>query len=107
MTGMILIDLQKAFVTIDHDILLKQVSITGFANHAIDWLQTYLSNQLFRVSLENIYSEPSSITCGAPRGPILGRLLPLIYVNDMLQAVKSNLFSYADDSYLVFLGKKY
>ena len=105
MAGMVLIDLQKAFVIIDHDILLKQISIIGFAKQAIDWFQTYLSNQLFRVSLENIYSEPSSITCAVPQGLILGRLLFLLYVNDMLQAVKSNLFSYADDSYLVFQGK--
>ena len=64
MAGMVLIDLQKAFVTIDHDILLKQVSITGFTNHAIDWLQTYLSNQLFRVSLEIIYPNFQALHVG-------------------------------------------
>ena len=45
------------------------------------------------------------ITCGVPQGSILGPLLFLIYVNDMSQAVKSNLFLYADDSCLAFLGK--
>ena len=35
----------------------------------------------------------------------MGPLLFLIYVNDMPQAVKSNLFLYADDSCLVFQGK--
>ena len=39
------------------------------------------------------------------KGSILGPLLFLIYVNDMPQAVKSNLFLYADDSCLVFQGK--
>ena len=43
--------------------------------------------------------------CGVPQGSILGPLLFLIYVNDMSQAVKSNLFLYADDSCLVFQGK--
>ena len=57
------------------------------------------------VSLENCYSDPSNITCGVPQGSILGPLLFLIYVNDMPQAVKSNLFLCADDSCLVFPGK--
>ena len=34
-TGMILIDFQKAFDTINHDILLKKLSIIGFSNHAL------------------------------------------------------------------------
>ena len=57
------------------------------------------------VSLENCYSDPSNITCGVPQGSILGPLLFLIYVNDMPQAVKSNLLLYADNSRLVFHGK--
>ena len=105
MTGMILVDLQKAFDTIDHDILLKKLSAIGFSNHTICWFKSYLSNRLFRVNLENCYSDPSNITCGVPQGSILGPLLFLIYVNDMPQAVKSNLFLYADDSCLVFQEK--
>ena len=49
MTGMILVDLQKAFDTIDHDILLKKLSAIGFSNHTIGWFKSYRSNQLFRV----------------------------------------------------------
>ena len=40
MTGMILIDLQKAFDTIDHDILLKKLSAIGFSNHTIGWFKS-------------------------------------------------------------------
>ena len=105
MTGMILIDLEKAFDTIDHDILLKTLSAIGFLNHTIGWFKSYLSNRLFRVNLGNCYSDPSNITCGVPQGSILEPLLFLIYVNDMPQAVKSNLFLYADDSCLIFQGK--
>ena len=39
MTGMMLIDLQKAFNTIDHDILLlKKLSAIRFSSHTIGWL---------------------------------------------------------------------
>ena len=109
MTGIILIDLQKAFDTIDHDILLKNVSAIGFSNHAIGWFNSYFSDRLLRGHLENCYSDDSSITWGGgggvTQGSILGSLLLFIYVNDMSQAVKSNLLLYADDSFLAFQGK--
>ena len=54
MTGMILADLQKTFVTIDHDILLKNLRTIGFSNHTIGWFKLYLSNRLFRVNLEKM-----------------------------------------------------
>ena len=104
-TGMILIDLQKAFDTINHDILLKKLSIIGFSDHTVKWFQSYLSNRKFTVNLENSFSEVSSISCGVPQGSILGPLLFLIYVNDMPMAVKCNLFLYADDTCLVFQSK--
>ena len=104
-TGMILIDLRKAFGAINHDILLKKLSIIGFSDHTVKWFQSYLSNCKFMVNLENSFSEVSSISCGVPQGSILGPLLFLIYVNDMPMAVKCDLFLYADDTCLVFQSK--
>ena len=91
MAGMILVDLQKAFDTIDHDILLKKLSAIGFSNHTIGWFKSYVSNRLFRLNLENC-SDSTNITFGVPQGSILGPLLFLMYVSDMPQAVKSNVF---------------
>ena len=88
MTGMILIDLQKAFDTIDHDVLLQKLYAIGFSKRTVNWFKSYLSNRSFKVNLGNNFS-------------ILGPLLFLIYVNDMSQAVKCDLFLYADDSCLV------
>ena len=105
MTGMILTDLQKAFDAIDHDILLKKLSAIDFSNHTNGWFKSNLSNRLFRVNLGNCYSDPSNITCGVPQGSILEPLLFLIYVNDIPQAFKSNLFLYAGDSCLIWQGK--
>ena len=104
-TAMILIDLQKVFDTINHDILLKKLSIIGFSDHTVKWFQSYLSNRKFTVNLENSFSEVSSISCGVSQGSILGPLLFFIYVNDMTMSVKSYLFLYADDTCLVFQRK--
>ena len=50
LTGMVLIDLQKAFDTIDHSILLEKMSCLGFAGKTIAWFTSYLTNRSFIVN---------------------------------------------------------
>ena len=52
--------------------------------------------------MENACSDKASITCGVPQGSILGPLLFLIYINNIPQAVDSQLLLYANDTCLVF-----
>ena len=99
-TGMVLIDLQKAFDTIDHDILIKKLKHIGMSENAISWIKSYLKNRLTYVDIENQKSSHENVTCGVPQGSILGPLLFLLYVNDMPQAVDCELTLYADDSCL-------
>ena len=107
LTGMILIDLQKAFDTIDHEIFLKKMRYLGFSDSAINWFKSYLENRTFSVQVEDSLSSLGDLKCGVPQGSILGPLLFLLYVNDMSQAVTCDLLLYADDSCLVFQGGKY
>ena len=74
----------------------------GFTDETIKWYTLYLSNRTLIISMGNANSDKTSITCGVPQGSILGPLLFSIYINDMRQAVDSELLSYADDTYLVF-----
>ena len=104
-SGMILIDLQKAFDTINHEILFQKMEILGFSRQVIYWYRSYLVNRKFKVKIDKFYSEKGISNCGVPQGSILGPLLFLIYVNDMSQAVKCDLFLYADDSCLLFQDK--
>ena len=69
------------------------------------WFKSYLSDRAFKVNINNHFSDLSKISCGVPQGSILGPLLFLLYVNDMPQAVHSDLFLYADDSGLTFQHK--
>ena len=104
LTG-ILIDLQKAFDTIDHSILLEKMSCLGFAGKTIAWYTSYLTNRSFIVNVGKESSSPGKLSCGVPQGSILGPLLFLLYVNDMPQAVNSELLLYADDTCLIYTGK--
>ena len=105
LTGMVLIDLQKAFDTIDHSILLEKMSCLGFAGKTIAWFTSYLTNRSFIVNVGKESSSPGKLSCGVPQGSILGPLLFLLYVNDMPQAVNSELLLYADDTCLIYMEK--
>ena len=77
-TGMIAIDLQKAFDTINHKILLEKMSYIVFSEKAISWFESYLSNSTFFVSVDNQISDEAVSNCGVLQGSILGPLLFLI-----------------------------
>ena len=47
LTAGILIDLQKAFDSPNHDILLRKMSALRFSDRSINWFQSYLSNRSF------------------------------------------------------------
>ena len=100
LTGMILIDLQKAFDTINHVVLLPKLKVIRFSEQSIRWFRSSLCDQMLLVETENKLSDLGKISCRVPQGSVLGPLLFLIYVNDMPQAVKSNWLLYADDSCL-------
>ena len=105
LTGMILIDLQKTFDTMDHKILIEKMKCMGFSNDVTKWFECYLSKRMFSVHVENSFLDKALISCGVPQGSILGPLLFLLYVNDMVQAVNCDLLLYADDTGLIFQHK--
>ena len=74
----------------------------GFSEKVILWFESYLSGRTFKVNIDRKFSDPDNLTCGVPQGSILGALLFLLYVTDMAQAVKCDLFLYADDTCLTF-----
>jgi len=103
-TGVILLDLQKAFDTVEHNILLTKLKAIGADNSAVKWFASYLGNRKQFVQIGDTTSSKETITCGVPQGSILGPLLFNIYVNDMSNAVNCELCLYADDSMLLVSG---
>ena len=105
LTGMILIDLQKAFDTIDYYILQQKLPSLGFSNKVIDWFKSYLRSRKFHVNVHDKLSTTAELGCGIPQGSILGPLLFLLYINDMPQGVDCDLFLYVDDTCLLYQQK--
>ena len=100
LVGMVLIDLQKAFDTVDHAILRDKLQAIGVTSTS--WFESYLSNRRQCVDVKGSRSEFLPVTCGVPQGSILGPLLFLIYINDMNISLTCKLSLYADDSALLF-----
>ena len=55
LTRMVFIDLQRAFDTIDHNILIKKVPFLAFNDKTIKWYTSYLSKRKFIIGIENTY----------------------------------------------------
>ena len=104
-TGLIMLDLQKAFDTVNHEILCNKLSAMGVIS--TEWVSSYLTNREQVISVNNQYSDYNHITCGVPQGSILGPLLFLCYVNDMQISIDSDckLILYADDSAILYAHK--
>ena len=102
----VFIDLEKAFDTVNHEILLNKLDHYGLRGLSNKWFQSYLSGRMQKVSLGGVCSEFKNITCGVPQGSILGPLLFLIYINDMHNAVKHSIVHhFADDTNLLCSDK--
>ena len=104
-TGMVILDLQKAFDTVDHQLLLNKLQALGFNSLSVAWFRSYLTCHEQVVNIGDATSPPLPVTCGVPQGSILGPLIFLVYVNDMPAATNSKLLLYVDDSAILVSGK--
>ena len=93
-----LLDLTKAFDSIDHSLLLKKLTALGFNQPAIEIISSYLSNRLQRVASNGVFSDWLEVKRGVPQGTILGPLLFSLYVNDMKTNANCEILQYADDT---------
>jgi len=99
----IYIDLQKAFDTIDHSILLMKLQNYGVRGTVLQWFYNYLNKRQQYTVLPNYESETDVIKYGVPQGSVLGPLLFLIYVNDIQYAAPdSKIKLFADDTNIFF-----
>ena len=109
LTAVVLLDMSKAFDSLDHDILISKLKDVGLSSEALNWFTSYLTNRYQSVRINSTLSEALNLESGVPQGSILGPLLFSIYVNDLPSITsKCPTESYVDDTkmYMCFSAKE-
>ena len=99
-TLLLLYYFSKAFDTVCHVTLLKKLKKLGFANSALKWIASFLSNQTQAViDDQGGRTSFAPLNRGVPQGSALGPLLFALYASDISHQFKSFVFHliYADD----------
>ena len=100
----IFVDLQKAFDTVNHEILLSKLYYYGVRGLPLEWFRSYLEGRTQFVNINGSNSSSRIVTSGVPQGSILGPLLFLIYINDLNKCIKhATAYHYADDTNLLLI----
>ena len=102
-TALLLLDLKKAFDTVNHDILLNKMNHYGIRGNANNLFASFLANRKQYVFYYRYHTQSNYryIKCGVPQGSVLGPLLFTIYINDISSSTNSAPRLYADDTCLI------
>ena len=92
-------DVSKAFDRVWHKGLCK-LRAAGISGSLLSWFSSYLSERRQRVILPGTHSDWKYIYARVPQGSILGPLLFLLYINDIVNDIGSNIRLFADDTSL-------
>ena len=104
----VFVDFQKAFDTVNHEILINKLSHYGINDNINRWFRSYLTDRKQFVSILGFNSSSSTLRHGVPQGSVLGPLLFLIYINDLHKAIKfSTTYHFADDTNLLRIDNSY
>ena len=104
--GIVLVDFQKAFDCVSHNVLLCNLKNDfGINGVLLYWLRSYLDNRKQYTVLNGIASDLNTVKSGIPQGSVLGQTLFSLYTSDLPEAITTTTtYMYADDTTLYCIG---
>ena len=96
-------DISKAFDRVWHSDLICKLLAAGVTGEVLAWFKDYLKDIKHRVVLPSATSDWVYIPAGVLQGSILGPLLFLLYINDIVTDIGSNIRLFADDTSLFII----
>ena len=95
-----ILDFSKAFDKVSHPRLLYKLRYYGIRGNVSNWLESFLNGRTQQVVVEGSKSSTCDVTSGFPQGSVLGPILFLIYINDIITNIQSEIRLFADDLFL-------
>ena len=68
LVGLVLIDIRKAFDTVDHKILCQKLEHYDIKGREVSWFESYLSNRKQYCLVNGAESEIKDVNIGVPQG---------------------------------------
>ena len=98
----VFLDFQKAFDTVDHDMVLKKLEHYGICDKSNKWLRSFLEGGKQHTTINKTRSSDKIIGIGVPQGSLLGPVLFILFINELHKAVDcSTVHHFTDDTNLL------
>ena len=94
---MIVLDFSKAFDKVAHHRLLAKLQNYGIRGNLLRWISSFLLDRKQRVVVDGEHSDWVKMESGVPQGTVLGPIMFLAFINDLPDAVSSQVRLFADD----------
>ena len=98
-TDIIFLDFSKAFDKTSHKFILSKLHYYGI-RYTLSWIGALLSSRTQTTVVNGVQSSCVEVTSGVPQESVLGPMLFLLYINDINNAITSQIKLFADDSVL-------